>query len=121
MLLLISVLSITFTSCSSNDDDDAPKITSQIVGSWQTTYYTTTVGGNLTFKNDGTYYMALTTKGVTKRYNGTYEVSSGNEGVIKLYNEKGEGYDIWEFELSSDSNKLTTTPVGGSSLSWKRQ
>lgn len=120
MFLLISFLSITFTACSSNGDDDTPKITSQIVGSWQTTYYTTTVGGNLTFKNDGTYYMALTTKGITKKYNGTYEVSSGSEGVIKLYNDQEDGCDIWEFELSSDNNKLTTTPIGGSSLSWKR-
>lgn len=107
MFLLISILSITFTACNSNDDD-ATKITSPVVGTWKGVYSTSTSGANLIFKSDGTYYLAVTVKGSTSKGQGTFEVSSGNKGIIKIYDEKGNAEDFWEFEMSSDNNKMTT-------------
>ena len=102
MLLFLSIMSITCVSCSGDDDDDNPQITSSIIGNWRTTYYTSSVGGDLTFNSNGKYVMQLTTKSGTSKYNGSFEVSSGTyEGVIKLYDEKGGVRDFWDFKLSS--------------------
>ena len=121
MFLLISILSITFTACNSNDDD-ATKITSPVVGTWKGVYSTSTSGANLIFKSDGTYYLAVTVKGSTSKGQGTFEVSSGNKGIIKIYDEKGNAEDFWEFEMSSDNNKMTTKAMSGSSsIDWIRQ
>lgn len=121
MFLLISILSITFTACSSNDDD-ATKITSPVVGTWKGVYSTSTSGANLIFTSDGTYYLSVTIKGSTSKGQGTFEVSSGNKGIIKIYDENGNAEDFWEFEMSSDNNKMTTKAMSGSSsIEWIRQ
>ena len=115
-------MSITCVSCSGDDDNDNPQIASPIIGIWRTTYYTSSVGGDLTFNSNGKYVMLLTTKSGTSKYNGSFEVSSGTyEGVIKLYDEKGGVRDFWDFKLSSDKNELSTRSMGGNSLTWKRR
>ena len=66
--------------------------------------------------------ISVTIKGSTSNGQGTFEVSSGNKGIIKIYDEKGNAEDFWEFEMSSDNNKMTTKAMSSSSsIDWIRQ
>lgn len=119
MLLVIAVSSVGLASCGSDDDETI--INSPVVGTWKTAVYTSTVGGDLYFGQDGHFKYTLKTKSNTSVSEGTYEATETEDGIVKLFYSDGNIL-FWEYTITSNGKKMTTTPVGTSySIAWEKQ
>lgn len=121
-LLMVAMLSVNLTACGDDDDDDTPTIVSPVVGSWKTSYYTSSFGADLYLGSDGTVRLSITNNGKTSASKGTYETTTTNDGILKLYFDDEETPEFWEYLVSDDGKTMTTTSLGGSSsLTWTKQ
>ena len=101
---MVALLSVSFTSCSSDDDDDANS--SKIIGTWEETNY---IDGTWqwTFKSKGQGYCNVINRGTYTfdfkyTFNGTTLKISGEEN--------GEKYtDTYKVSISSDEKSMTWT------------
>jgi hypothetical protein len=120
-ILMVAVLSVGLASCG-GDDEDTPKITSPIVGTWNLNSGVSSIEGTLVLTGQGNITMRTKIDSKIKTSKGTYEVSSGNDGIAKIYWEDETIPEIWEFTVSTDGNTLEITSMGASSsLTWHKQ
>ena len=119
-VLMVAMVSVGFTSCSSDDDDDDKVIESPIVGTWKITapglIYT------LQFTSKGNVSLVSKIDGKTETSRGTYEVSSGDDCIAKIYWTDSSTPEFWQIKVSG--NTMTTQSVFSSSsskLTWTKQ
>lgn len=131
--LLTVLMSVSFSACSSNSDDDGKQPSSNpLIGTWEMT----DIDGDdyiLEIKADGTLYQAEfygKTEKVQISYKGTYKILSVNGNTYELsittkekQKKSGEIVTVNEtvtsFVTLSDNNN--TMVVSGSSEIWKRK
>ena len=95
VLSMMTIFSLTFVSCS-NDDDKQQSSSNSIVGTWSLTDYG---DYTITFKSDGTGFDAE--KGDVDTF--TYSIN-GNTLIIR-YDDYSEAY-IYKYEITNDGNTL---------------
>ena len=100
MLCVITMVSVSVTSCNKDDDDDDK---GGIVGTWRTTYGDS--WDEITFKSDGTYTWTFYEDGKSSDSDleiGTYVY---NHPVLRLTYRDGDGeeYDTYTVKLITSS------------------
>lgn len=118
-IMMVTVLSFGFASCSSDDDEDDVKITSPIVGTWKTGI--SSVNATVVFNGDATVIWNSNINGKTRHETGTYDVSSGADGIVKIYWSSSDIPEIWEFTITGNTMKTTGVITTSGSLTWTRQ
>lgn len=117
-IMMVSMLSLGFVSCGSDDDDDV-KITSPIVGTWKTGI--SSVNATVVFNSDATVIWNSTINGKTKHDTGTYDVSSGSDGIVKIYWTSSDVPETWEFTITGNTMKTTGVITSTGTLTWTKQ
>lgn len=96
-IMLVSTLSLVFSSCSKDDENEKPLNVADAIGTWMCVESTDTsygqahsgllVGAQITIKSDGTYTSTASSFGAT----GTYVV---NENTITARNNSGDTFVV---------------------------
>lgn len=118
-MAMVALMSVGFTSCSSDDEESETLIDSPIIGTWKTGI--SGVEATIIFNKNATVTYVSIIKGTTKRSEGTFEVSSGSDGIVKIYWKDSNVPEFLEFKIVG--NKMTTNGVLSSKgeLTWTKQ
>lgn len=101
--MMVTIVSLSFTSCS-NDDDDDGSLTSMLIGTW--VYYDDEGYLSVTFESNGTGYIYETTEG-RDYFRWTF-----NEEAMRIqvrYDNDGE-YSTWKVELLTSKKIIIDAP-----------
>lgn len=99
MMVMATVMSLTFISCGDDDDDDKVVDESTIIGTW---YDTTDDSVSFDFKSDGT--GVFTTNSGTQNFKFTY---SASEKTLKLW--YVDSTKVQNFKVQRTGNTLMLT------------
>ena len=132
IVLLTVLMSVSFSACSSSDDETQPS-SNPLIGTWESI---DPDGDNyiLELKADGSYYQAEfegKTENIKSSYKGTYNILSisGNTYEVSIFTKErqkrnGEIVTINETQtgfLTLSDNNNTMVASGSSEMTWKRK
>lgn len=117
-ILLVSLVSVSFVSCGS-DDDEGEISTSPIIGTWK--YELLGREAIFTFDKNKTVVLSSNFSGKMKTSNGIFDDSGGAKGVVKITWSNSTTPELISYEIIG--NKMTTTGLLTSSgtITWTRQ